>query len=161
MDSPKQWTAGQLVMLAARGLPELFSIWDLVVEAWKLWPDRFGIPGYDYPNSTRVKVEVMNRSAPIKRQKWLEPAGQNRYRFTAAGRTEAARLVGLHGPPIAAKRPPSKVHAERDAFRNLLIRVRIAISTVRTAEEERQGLSLLMHDVRAALGEKEYAGEKV
>jgi hypothetical protein len=158
-------TSDQAVIIAASKLPQPFPVWDLVVETWKLWPERFGIPGYDHPNATRVLCTVMtHKSASTIGRGWIERVAENTYRLTAAGRAEAERVRGWTDLPELTKRPPSaaevkvkELTAQVGRLRSILIKVRLAISAVRTSEEERQGLALLMHDIRAALGEKEYA----
>jgi hypothetical protein len=164
MDSPKQWTADQVVMLAAASLPQPFIVWDLVVEAWRLWPERFGIPGHEHPNATRVLIVLMNTKpqSPTGRQ-WVEKVAENTYRLTPEGWDEVERIRKTTLAPMVTARKPSaaevkvkELTAEVGKLRLLLIRIRIAISTVRTAEAEREGLNMLMHDIRSALGEKEY-----
>ena len=84
-----------------------FSAEDLVVSAWKKFPDAFGLQGYldsegrpIYPNSNRVYAEIMG-SKPLRKQGLFQKVGNKMYRLTEAGRNRA-RLVANskeHGAP--------------------------------------------------------------
>ena len=62
---------------------------DLIVRAWKLAPDLFAMPGYDLPDSARVRCCLMHRAGPVGRG-LLRSLGDSRYCLTEAG-TEAAK----------------------------------------------------------------------
>jgi len=90
------------LILAAYDLEESgrrpFSAEDLVVSAWRKFPDAFGLAGYrdndgrlSYPDSNRVFAEIMG-SKPIRKQGLLTKVGIKMYQLTEAGR-EHARLL--------------------------------------------------------------------
>lgn len=74
-----------------------FSAEDLVVSAWRKFPDAFGLAGYRdksgsliYPDSNRVFAEIMG-SKPIRKRGFLKKVGTKMYQLTEGGR-EHARL---------------------------------------------------------------------
>lgn len=90
------------LLLAAYGLEEggqrPFSAEDLVVAAWRKFPDAFGLAGYRgddgsllYPDSNRVFAEIMG-TKPIRKRGLLIKVGNKMYQLTEAGR-EHARLL--------------------------------------------------------------------
>jgi hypothetical protein len=88
---------------------EQFSAEDLVVSAWKKFPDAFGLQGYldnggkaIYPNSNRVYAEIMG-SKPLRKQGLLQKVGSKMYRLTEAGRVRAKSLVGFSTKPSPEK----------------------------------------------------------
>jgi len=95
-------SASEKLLLVAKSLDDKrggsFSAEDLVVEAWKRFPDTFGLRGHLnergnplYPDSNRVFAEVMG-SKPLRRRGWLAKSGNKLYRLTETGRQYAARL---------------------------------------------------------------------
>jgi hypothetical protein len=77
-----------------------FTAEDLVVSAWKAYPDTFGLPGHTgqrgerlYPDSNRVFAEIMG-SKPIRQKGWLMKVGNKLYQLTEAGRQHGASLSG-------------------------------------------------------------------
>ena len=96
-------TATQTILLAANDLSrkgkEVFTEWDLTVEAWKRDPARFGCRGYEdkYPDHKRVMMEIMSRKKrdnPLRRGH-MEKVRPNHYAITSLGRAEAERLEGV------------------------------------------------------------------
>ena len=92
-----------------------FSAEDLVVSAWKRYPDVFGLAGYRdeagrlaYPNSNRVYAEVMG-SKPLRKNGFLKKVGSKMYELTESGRAQAAHL--LSSPP---GRSVQKIALHRD-----------------------------------------------
>lgn len=90
------------VLFAAFGLEQQgrrpFSAEDLVVAAWREFPDAFGLAGYQssdgrplYPDSNRVFVEIMG-SKPIRKRGLLVKVGKKMYQLTEAGRAHAHLL---------------------------------------------------------------------
>jgi len=80
-----------------------FSAEDLVVRAWELFPETFGLAGYldesgkpVYPDSNRVFAEIMG-SKPLRRMGLLQKAGQKLYVLTQSGR-EHARILEEYSP---------------------------------------------------------------
>lgn len=81
-----------------------FSAEDLVVMAWKKYPEAFGLAGYTdkdgcpiYPNSNRVYAEIMG-SKPLRKNGWFRKVGSKMYELTEAGRSKARSVSGI---PIA------------------------------------------------------------
>lgn len=68
-----------------------FALPALVVAAWGLDRERFGLKGYAllHPDSNRVVVEVVKACRPF-----LERTRPGHYRVSAAGLAEAARGAG-------------------------------------------------------------------
>ena len=95
--------ADQLLLSAYRlggenGKP--FTAEQLVVNAWKAFPDTFGLRGVNdddgmpiYPDSNRVLAEIMG-SKPLRRQGLVEKVGVKKYRLTEAGRVKGLDLSG-------------------------------------------------------------------
>jgi hypothetical protein len=76
-----------------------FSAEDLVVSAWRKYPDTFGLAGYkerdgnlSHPDSNRVFAEIMG-SKPIRKRGFLTKVGKKMYQLTEAGRNEARLLL--------------------------------------------------------------------
>lgn len=92
-------TATDTLVLAVERLERRYSegvdLSDLIVEAWGMDPERFGLPGHrrDYPSSKRVECEIqkMLRKLP-QRPAWLVRIAPCRYRLTPAGAAWAKRL---------------------------------------------------------------------
>jgi len=78
-----------------------FSAEDLVVSAWRAFPNAFGLQGYlsddgraIYPNSNRVYAEIMG-SKPLRKRGLLQKCGNKMYRLTEAGRNQARLLASV------------------------------------------------------------------
>lgn len=78
-----------------------FSAEDLVVAAWRKFPDVFGLTGYlddngqlSYPDSNRVFAEIMG-SKPIRHRGLLTKVGRKMYQLTDAGREHARSLADI------------------------------------------------------------------
>jgi hypothetical protein len=76
-----------------------FTAEDLVVMAWRLYPDTFGLPGYVdntgvalYPDSNRVFAEVMG-SKPLRKRGIIGKVGSKQYQLTISGRDYAQKLL--------------------------------------------------------------------
>jgi len=79
-----------------------FTAEDLVVIAWKKFPDTFGLKSYlddkgnpAYPDSNRVFAEIMG-SKPIRQRGYLQKVGRKMYQLTEAGRAEAVRISKIN-----------------------------------------------------------------
>ena len=75
-----------------------FTAEDFVVNAWKNFPDAFGLSGHiddkghrKYPDSNRVFAEIMG-SKPIRKKGFLEKVGTKLYQLTESGQGQARRL---------------------------------------------------------------------
>src|SRR3989337_1721776 len=92
------------LLLAAYSLEEdgrrPFSAEELVVSAWRKFPDAFGLAGHrdddgrlSYPDSNRVFAEIMG-SKPIRKRGLLTKVGSKMYQLTEVGREHARLLLG-------------------------------------------------------------------
>lgn len=93
-------TVVECILVAAAELDcerSTFSAEDLVVKAWQLFPDRFGLQGYSeqYPDSNRILTKIMGASSPLKTKAWIERVGTKRYRLSRVGRLAAEDLSEL------------------------------------------------------------------
>ncbi|MEW5702283.1 MAG: hypothetical protein AB1792_08655 [Candidatus Zixiibacteriota bacterium] len=77
-----------------------FSAEDLVVAAWRMFPDTFGLAGYtadngtlSYPDSNRVFAEIMG-SKPIRKRGFLTKVGSKMYQLTESGQMHGRLLQG-------------------------------------------------------------------
>lgn len=70
-----------------------FTAEDLVVGAWQLYKDTFGLQGYadEFPDSNRVLTNIMGTKG-LRGKGWIVKVGEKRYRLTEAGRRAAADL---------------------------------------------------------------------
>lgn len=126
--SPKL-TVHEKLLLAAAELEDAgrrpFTAEDLVVAAWRLDPETFGLAGHNdqsgrpaYPNSNRVFVEIMG-SKPIRRQGLLAKAGTKRFRLTESGRQRVSELRSTSGGADSGPAADAKVSFDRETSRNL------------------------------------------
>jgi len=83
-----------------------FSAEDLVVMAWRMYPEAFGLAGYTdkeghpiYPNSNRVYAEIMG-SKPLRKNGWIRKVGSKMYKLTEAGRSQAHLISEI--PPTSS-----------------------------------------------------------
>ena len=107
--------------LEQSGCPR-FSAEDLVVAAWRAFPDTFGLKGYLdddgrplYPDSNRVYAEIMG-SKPLRRCGLLDKAGKKLYQLTEAGRGRAGEVCSQNEDE-AAQRIAISRRDERDLQR--------------------------------------------
>ena len=103
MTREEKLTVSDKLLIAAFRLDDgrnrRFSAEDLVVAAWRMFPDTFGLSGYrdstgrmSYPDSNRVFAEIMG-SKPIRKRGLLVKVGNKVYQLTEAGRDAALRLA--------------------------------------------------------------------
>jgi hypothetical protein len=123
-------TVHEKLLLAAAGLAEdgaqTFTAEDLVVAAWRLDPETFGLSGHldengrpAYPNSNRVFVEIMG-SKPIRKQGLLAKAGTKTFRLTESGRQRVEALRASSAAAIGGSpAPEAKVAFGRETARKL------------------------------------------
>ena len=59
---------------------------DIAVRAWMLWPEVFGLRGYEgrHPNSNRVSSRLAGEDGVVK-MGWVERVGMGRYRLSRRG----------------------------------------------------------------------------
>jgi hypothetical protein len=86
-----------------------FTAEDLVVAAWRDYPDTFGLAGYKtaegtlmYPDSNRVFAEIMG-SKPVRKRGLLTKVGEKMYRLTEAGTHHATLLIQRAGDDTSQK----------------------------------------------------------
>jgi hypothetical protein len=74
--------------LAAEG-HDVFTTEDLVVSAYKAFPDYFCLRGHpEYPDSNMILTQLMGRKAPLLTKGWLEKSGTKKFRLTPKGLTD-------------------------------------------------------------------------
>lgn len=94
-------TQTELILQAAASLPQPFTAADLVVAAWKLDPEKFGMEDHPYPCSNRVLACLMGEKGLVGRG-WLERVKSKVYQLTEAGRLELSYLLPLEKAPVKA-----------------------------------------------------------
>jgi hypothetical protein len=123
---PKVTVHDKLLLAAARLEDDgksTFSAEDLVVAAWRLDPETFGLPGHldesgrpAYPNSNRIYVEIMG-SKPIRKLGFLAKVGTKKFRLTESGRQRVQELRSRSADAEAGSN--GKVAFSRDTSRKL------------------------------------------
>jgi hypothetical protein len=96
-----QLTVADKIVIAAAELGEsIFSAEDLVIGAWRSFPETFGLRGHLgndnrplYPDSNRVFAEIMG-TKPVRKRGWIEKVGNKRYRLSESGRQRVAEVTG-------------------------------------------------------------------
>jgi hypothetical protein len=122
-------TVREKLLMAAANLEDAgqqpFTAEDLVVAAWRLDPETFGLAGHNdsagrpvYPNSNRVFVEIMG-SKPIRKQGLLAKAGTKKFRLTESGRQRVRELRSAVGEGNGAPAAEAKVSFDRETSRKL------------------------------------------
>lgn len=94
----KELSLDEKVLLAAYDL-EInqkvpFSAEDLVIAAWRKFPDAFGLEGYgdEYPDSNRVFTKIMGDKG-LKGRGWLLKVGEKLYQLSEAGKLYARSIM--------------------------------------------------------------------
>jgi hypothetical protein len=92
-------TVRQKILVAASVLGEeadAFSVEDLIVRAWQLYPEAFSLRGYHakHPDSNRVLAKLSGVDG-LCGLGWLEHTDQRMYRVTRKGRVVSKQLQGL------------------------------------------------------------------
>ena len=101
-------TVRQKILMAAVAMgsdTENFSVEDLIVRSWKMFPESFSLRGFErlYPDSNRVLAKLSGADG-LCGLGWLEHTDQRTYRLSRKGRTVARTLasiqdnVGLEAP---------------------------------------------------------------
>ncbi len=91
-------TIVEKILLAARDLEGekngSFTAEDLIVKAWELDRDAFGLQGYAdrFPDSNRILTNIMGTKG-LRGRNWIEKLGEKTYRLTATGRFAARSLL--------------------------------------------------------------------
>jgi hypothetical protein len=145
--APPKVTVHEKLLLAAAGLEDegkkTFTAEDLVVAAWKLDPETFGLVGHldekgrpAYPNSNRVFVEIMG-SKPIRKQGLLAKSGTKTFRLTESGRQRVQQLRAATSGSSDRPAADAKVSFDRETSRKLqrLLSTR-AVDKLRTGRRD-------------------------
>lgn len=140
-------TVHEKLLLAAAGLEDSgrrpFTAEDLVVAAWQLDPEAFGLAGHNdssgrpaYPNSNRVFVEIMG-SKPLRKQGLLAKAGTKKFRLTESGRQRVRELQTSLGKGNTGPADDAKASFDRDTSSKLqkLLKTR-AVEKLRTGRRD-------------------------
>lgn len=128
-EKQKSLRAAQEVLFGAFDLDTerraAFSEWDLTVATWRRNPNRFGCRGYEsqYPDHKRVMMEIMGAKKDPLRLGWIEKVGQNTYRLTDIGRSEAEKLNHRGNTEGVRRRSPQAIYdAVSPLYRNIVFR---------------------------------------
>jgi hypothetical protein len=127
--APPKVTVYEKLLLAAADLEDqgkkTFTAEDLVVAAWKLDPETFGLVGHlsengrpAYPNSNRVFVEIMG-SKPIRKQGLLAKSGTKTFQLTESGRQRVQQLRTASSTSGDRPAVDAKVSFDRETSRKL------------------------------------------
>jgi hypothetical protein len=101
-------TVPERILVAALALEDAgktpFTAEDLVVSAWSLYRDTFGLQGYSaqHPDSNRVLTNIMGTKG-LRGKGWIIKVGEKKYRLTEAGR-RAAKDLSEHATLCAEER---------------------------------------------------------
>lgn len=92
-------TVRQKILMAAVAMgsdTENFSVEDLIVRSWKMFPESFSLRGFErlYPDSNRVLAKLSGADG-LCGLGWLEHTDQRTYRLSRKGRTVARTLASI------------------------------------------------------------------
>lgn len=120
-------TVRQKILMAAVAMgsdPENFSVEDLIVRSWKMFPESFSLRGFErlYPDSNRVLAKLSGADG-LCGLGWLEHTDQRTYRLSRKGRTVARTLASMQDsagveitvPAEAAEEKAVEAPSERPA----------------------------------------------
>lgn len=104
-------TVRQKILLAAVSLPaDGFTVEDLVVRAWALYPESFTLAGHAYPDSNRVQAKLCGHEG-LRGLGWLDSTSQKVLIVTQKGRRIARQLESEAtdaSPPEPRARPKAR-----------------------------------------------------
>ena len=129
-----------LAALEARKASATFTAEDLVVAAWRLYPDTFGLSGYaeQYPDSNRVLTNIMGTKG-MRGKGWLRKVGEKQYRLTSAGLSKGEVLL-VRGRKAGERTLSDYLRAELDrntvAALDRLVSTPAALKVIRGVQEE-------------------------
>ena len=139
--SSERLTVPQKLLLAALNLREqakiTFSAEDLIVQAWRMFPDTFGLAGYsaDYPDSNRVLTNIMGTKG-MRQKGWLRKVGEKQYRLTPQAMQDGTELLARADDPQSQQR---FLRAELDRQSIMLIERILNTAAARKALNELAG----------------------
>ena len=92
-------TVRQKILMAAVAMgsdTENFSVENLIVRSWKMFPESFSLRGFErlYPDSNRVLAKLSGADG-LCGLGWLEHTDQRTYRMSRKGRTVARTLAAM------------------------------------------------------------------
>jgi len=105
--SESAFTASEKILVAAEHLDKQgrspFSAAQLIIAAWRQFPDTFGLRGYvhQHPDANKVLSSIMGEKG-LARRGWLLKVGKKEYALTREGRRVLARLLQREEPAPAA-----------------------------------------------------------
>ena len=125
-----------LAALEAREASATFTAEDLVVAAWRLYPDTFGLSGYanQYPDSNRVLTNIMGTKG-MRGKGWLRKVGEKQYRLTTAGLSNGELLLVRSGAETG-RAPSDYLRAELD--RNTLTALNRLVLTLAARKAKKE-----------------------
>jgi len=138
MTSPKAEAKGRRLVVAEKLLLAAleirdgmgaFTSEDLVIQAWKMFPESFGLPGYssEYPDSHSVFRDIMlSQPSGTRKKGWFRKVGKKQFRVTSAGLSHGeGLLLRMKGKEAADK----ALHLSREIERRRLSSLELLAST--------------------------------
>ncbi|MDO9020024.1 MAG: hypothetical protein Q8S73_13275 [Deltaproteobacteria bacterium] len=109
-------TVRQKILMAAVAMgsdTENFSVEDLIVRSWKMFPESFSLRGFErlYPDSNRVLAKLSGADG-LCGLGWLEHTDQRTYRLSRKGRTVARTLATIQDN-VGVEAPAAEVTEEQ------------------------------------------------
>ncbi|GIT86160.1 hypothetical protein [Roseobacter sp. OBYS 0001] len=116
-------TVPEKILIAALELRQerkSFSAEDLVVCAWRLYPDTFGLSGYTdkYPDSNRVFTQIMGTKG-LRGKGWLRKIGEKRYSLSGKGLSDGELILERAGTSAQQTSSVSQRDLKREVFNRL------------------------------------------
>ena len=128
-----------LAALRVREKEKTFSAEDLVVCAWEMFPDSFGLAGYSdkHPDSNRVLTNIMG-SKGMRGKGWLRKVGPKQYRLTSKALSDGAQLLDFvsESPSGAETALRAELDRKTTAEMSRLVGTRAAQRIIEGEEEE-------------------------
>lgn len=139
-------TVRQKILMAAVAMgsdTENFSVEDLIVRSWKMFPESFSLRGFErlYPDSNRVLAKLSGADG-LCGLGWLEHTDQRTYRLSRKGRTVARTLASIQDnvaiePEAAEERAVEERAVEEKVERPAPLRVASEAPTKAPVKESR------------------------
>lgn len=145
--STERVTVPEKLLIAAlevRKRSATFTAEDLIVEAWRRYPDTFGLSGYSdrYPDSNRVLTNIMGTKG-MRGKGWLRKVGEKQYRLTSTGLSDGETL--LRGVTQATGESSAYLRAELDRQTTAALQRLLSTGAARKALEARSE-TISFHD---------------
>jgi hypothetical protein len=101
--SEREWRIVEAMYQLMPDGPRTVTYEDIVVRAWELYPDQFGLRGYSekYPDASDIHKPLYNT---LKSRGWVKtgPRGQKKFTLTPTGWEQADAMFRSEGGPTAA-----------------------------------------------------------